>query len=86
MPFHITITNNETGETLHDRDVYAIIGAFKEENRTGCVALTECNAFEIAATIDGALDAIQHIYDGTPYIKPLVETIQTMPQKNEEDK
>lgn len=26
--FHIKITDNETGETLHDRDACAIIGSF----------------------------------------------------------
>ena len=67
--FHITITNNEPGETLHDVDVCAIVGAFSDGARTGCVGLTSCNAFDLAETINGAEDVIQHLYSGHPEVE-----------------
>ena len=84
--FHITITNNKTGETLHDADVCAIIGAFNDGARTGCVCLTSCDAFDIAHTIDGVEDVIQNVYNDHPEIRLFVEMLAKMTQENEEDK
>lgn len=56
--FHITIKNNETGEILRDLDTCAIIGAFDvDEEGTGCLVCTACNAIELAATADAAVTA-----------------------------
>ena len=56
MTFHITITNNETGETLADLDSCAIIGAIDvEEKGTREIAMFDCNGIVLAAT---AADAI----------------------------
>ena len=84
--FHITIIDNETGETLHDADVCAIVGAFNEGERTGALGLTKCNAFDIAATIKGAKTAIQHLCANHPELELLVKVLDKMPQEIEEDK
>ncbi|MBE5760009.1 MAG: hypothetical protein E7332_08325, partial [Clostridiales bacterium] len=42
--FHITLTDNETGETLIDSDTSAIIGAFDlGEGNTGSLYALACN-------------------------------------------
>ena len=84
--FHITITNNETGETLHDADVCAIVGAFNEGERTAVVGLTMCNALDIAETINGAKDAIQHICADHPEIDLFAKVLGVKTQENKEDK
>lgn len=53
--FHITITDNETGETIVDQDTKAIIGAFdSDEDSTAGMGFTHCNATELLATATGA--------------------------------
>lgn len=84
--FHITITNNTTGETLHDTDVCAIVGAFNEGERTAVVCLTACNAFDIAATINGANKAIQHICADHPELELFAKLLDGRSQENKEDK
>lgn len=54
--FHITIRNNETGEILHDLDTCVIIGAFDvDEEATGRLVYTACNAIELEATATAAV-------------------------------
>lgn len=59
MKYHITITNNETGETLVDQDTGCIIGAC--DDRTTCgtrvVSYGACTKLECIATVVGALEA-----------------------------
>lgn len=53
--FHITITDNETGETLVNLDTCAIIGAMDEGDLgTSMIDYEECNSICLAATITGA--------------------------------
>lgn len=60
MRFHITITNNESGEVLIDQDTKAIIGAFDgDENSTHCMGYTSCNVSELLNT---AVTAAQTAY------------------------
>lgn len=49
--FHITITNNETAETLVDRDTSVIVGAMDEGEGTRTVCFTCCGATELAAVL-----------------------------------
>lgn len=64
-PFHLTITDNETGETVRDLDFDAIIGAVHlSEEQAGGLYITKCSVANIAATVVAAeslLDHIQHL-------------------------
>ena len=55
--FHITITDNETGEVLVDQDTSAIIGALDNDESTRNIAYTCCNTIDLAATAAGAKQA-----------------------------
>lgn len=53
--FHITITDNETGETIVDQDTKAIIGAIDgSEDVTSAMGFTHCNVIELLATATAA--------------------------------
>lgn len=59
MPFHMVITNNETGEVIQELDMCALIGAAQTtKNNTVSIGLTACNALELVAAIAGAQEAI----------------------------
>lgn len=82
MPFHLVITNNETGEVIHEWNMCALIGAAQTtENNTASLGLTDCNALELAATIDGAQKAINKILKDSPEIKILLEFMSTVKAK-----
>lgn len=54
LKFHITITNNETGETLKDDDACAILGAYHIGEGAVGVAAIESDPFELAHTLTSA--------------------------------
>lgn len=64
LKYHITLTDNETGEVIHDGDIEAIIGAFSTETRTAAIAKTSCSLRGLVATIVAAEDAIEHVIQG----------------------
>lgn len=82
MPFHLVITNNETGEVIHELDMCALIGAAQTaENNTVSISLTACNVLELAATIAGAQKAITKILKDDPEIKNLLEFMSAVKAK-----
>lgn len=60
MKFHITITNNVTGDVLVDQDTSAIIGSCDcPGDSTRCLTFTSCDDIELLATITGALEVVE---------------------------
>lgn len=57
MKLHITITDNETGETIVDQDTRCIIGAYDCDSVTASFIITRCTKAEKVATACGALKA-----------------------------
>lgn len=57
--FHITITENETGETRLDIDTDAIIAGIDEDETTRVVHATHCPVTSHAAAISGVLETIE---------------------------
>lgn len=65
--YHITVTDNETGETFIDCDTSAIIGAFdKDENDTGSLFALACTGDVTACTIAGTLETLQRVRKKQP--------------------
>lgn len=64
--FHITIKDNETGETVHDLDTDAIVGAISEDDSTWEILMTSCDANTLISTIDAAEKAIKHALKNRP--------------------
>lgn len=71
MKFHLTITDNETGETLHDGDAAAIIGGVYEEDHNAAMLYSNCSALEMAQTLARAEDAVQKTYEDHPELRLL---------------
>lgn len=55
MPYHLTITDNETGETVRDLDFDALIGAVHlSKKESGGIFLANCSIMAQAETIASA--------------------------------
>lgn len=61
MKFHITIKDNETGETLRDLDTKAIIGGALNEEGAESIIIASCNNIELAKTIHAAEAGTKHV-------------------------
>lgn len=68
MKYHITITNNETGEIVHDYDTNAVIGGFSVEGGAAAIGLTACPSIITAFTIAAAQTAINKIREDNPKV------------------
>ena len=64
MKYHLTITDNETGEVHADYDINAIVGGILVDRAgtTASIAVTDCKGLELAATIKAAELTVQHLY------------------------
>lgn len=70
MSFHVTITNNETGNVMDDFDTKALIGAYdKNEDIVRGFHRLACNAVELAAVVTEAISAAHNAKELLP--KPL---------------
>ena len=61
MSFHITLKNNETGETLRDLDTKAFIGGALKEEGAESIIIAACNNVELAKTIHAAEAGTKHV-------------------------
>lgn len=89
MKFHITITDNETGETLHDGDACAILASICE-NSVRQQHYVHCDALRFADTLRGAQKIVHRVRAEHPEVALLAELTQlgrseeTEETKNEE--
>ena len=67
--FNIKITNNETGEVLHEADTCAIIGGFVNDEGAVGLLLTHCHPMDHATAINAAETAINKSYQFHPELK-----------------
>ena len=59
-PFHLVITNNETGEVINDLDFDALVGAIHIGGDTcGGIILSQCSAMAMGETLASAKATIQ---------------------------
>lgn len=76
--YHLTITDNATGEIMREIDTDAIIGAADDGDGTAIFCITRCGLVELAATCTGALKAAEDAMEDIPkrlrkYIKKLAK-------------
>ena len=75
MKFHITITNNETGETLCNADAGVIIAAIEEgEGKVRQFAACEGSPVALGSTILSAEELVKNLYNRHPELE-LLNTI-----------
>lgn len=73
-PFHLVITDNETGETLHDYDTDCIIGAANQEESTVCIGTCrDCTVGDIIETITGVEETVKEFEKDDPRLGLLLE-------------
>lgn len=73
--FHVTITDNETGEVIHDADSGAIIAGIDAGDGTVSIGKASCDSFSLAAAILCAKKAIDACLEGDPFLQCLVDDI-----------
>lgn len=92
MKFHTTIIDNETGETVHNDDVCAIIGAFQLEDGPTCsLSLFAGSTIDVGCCARGAEEALQNTYDRFPAVELLTKLAGALghdevTEEKEEDK
>lgn len=59
-PYHLTITDNKTGETLHDMDFSSLLAGVGTSNEeSGCLAVYSCPAIQLSNTARAAETLIE---------------------------
>lgn len=61
--YHITITNNETGQIVYDSDICAFIGSINSGAETSECVLTNCNRLQLCTTIKYAERAVTEAHE-----------------------
>lgn len=72
MRFHVTITDNETGKTIHDIDACAIIAGIEETKGSVSFVLTNCGGDEMAKAIMSAEKAAKSVLEKHPELEARV--------------
>lgn len=84
--FHLTIVDNETGDTLVDAHTAAIIGAHDAgDEGTACMTFLHCSTIELAATVAFARKVVKRVLDDSPVAKALVDKAAAKGLFNEEE-
>ena len=71
MKFHLTITNNETGEVLHDVDACAIIAGVNEGKENGSIAMVDCGPVDLLEALMTTEETVQDVYTEHPELRAL---------------
>lgn len=85
--FHLTIIDNETGATLTNADVKAVMGAFttgKGETESFCCA--RCNDFDLVGVIVGCEKIVEETEKGKPqlgFLKMLARDSEMKPMDDD---
>lgn len=85
-PFHLTLTNNVTGEVYRDTDIDAIIGTIHiDENETGGIFMTSCSGIALGQTLDAVKTVLKRVYSEHPELEMLEALVRArMTQSVEE--
>lgn len=72
--FHVTITDNETNEVLHDCDTQVVLATIDEdENNIQCIAFTNCDTLTLISAIDSLEGLKKKVLDDNPSLKMAFE-------------
>ena len=70
--FHITLTDNTTGEVYRDQDIDAIIGAIHvDKDKTGGLFMSECSGIALGQTLHAVKMVLKSAYDEDPELEVL---------------
>lgn len=84
--FHLTVTDNETGEAIHETDINAMIGAVHlgEGFAQGMCLAGGCNLVELAETVKGAEETLERVYKEDPMLRLLTSLMDGKIEENKE--
>ena len=85
MRFHITITDNETGETHLDSDSPVIIGGIGDEKGVNELVLAACDPATLAQAALYAENAAKSVYEEDKFIRHIMELGKIIEAKNQEE-
>lgn len=72
MPFHLAITDNETGETVRELDFEALVGTVHiAEGEAGGLYMTCCNSFALVETVIAGEHLIDRVKKEHPEVAML---------------
>lgn len=83
MKFHITIKNNETGETLFDQDVDGVFATTAGGGTIGGMQHLSCNAIELAGMYCKTTEMLKNIDKNYPVVAELANVISLAREKEE---
>lgn len=71
--YHVVITDDQTGETLHDMHACSILAAFTDSEHTAvCNVALEASLDAVANTLASAIDEAKRVCKLNPIIELLV--------------
>lgn len=85
LRFHITITDKETGETLHDSDANVIIGAYGDGENTCSLVKTHCSLKDMAIAViatEGAVANLKAAKEELGPITGMMKLFKDIPKEN----
>ena len=86
-PYHITITDNATGEVLNDLDTNCIIGAVHagedpdKGNAVNGIVKIKCSPFAIAHTLITVKKIIERLYAKSPELPAFEHLLGLQPEE-----
>lgn len=83
--YHITITNNETGEVLHDADACSIIASVNEGPRTCALSMNSGGPLTLAETLGSAEGVVREIKSKYPEVGTLAMLHEFMRKRKQSE-
>ena len=81
MKYHITITDNETGEVVKEVNADAIVASIHVKETTDILEATHCNGLAFAETTAGLMGALKEIKKAHPSIYKLAKKLNKTGKK-----
>ena len=75
MKYHITITDNKTGEVYENKDCVCIIGAYSSEEISTEYYYLGGSAIPVVATAFTALKAVEHLCAHSPVVAGMLKEV-----------
>ena len=82
MNWHLTLKDNETGETLIDRDICALIAGIGLEDNAQAVAMANCTGMDLVKTVVCAEEALQSALNENPIAGTIAASVMASRNKN----
>lgn len=85
MKFHVTITDNETGEALYDRDACAVLASINSGDGVIMHESLACNSLDFAFTLNTAQNLVRKVVNEHPEIALLTMCVQAEQREKTEE-